>query len=129
MMEAESVRKYVLAVDDDGSILTGRTQAMTPTDASVELERKVVAYAAEYSTSQEDAVKRVMADPDNAELVRAYLAVDYFGPDRYDGTGTPANEVDRRARNYMVERRCSYSEAAAAVLDDDEDLRLAYAQS
>ena len=129
MLEAESVRKYVLAVDDDGRILTGRTQAMTPTDASVELERRMAAYAVECGTSQKDAVERVMANPDNAELVRVYLAVDDLGPQRYDDTGTPANEVHRRAREYMATRRCSYSEAATAVLDDDEDLRVAYAES
>ncbi len=129
MLEAESVRKYVLAVDDDGNILTGTTQAMTPTDAAVQIERRARAYAATHGTSQEAAVEGVMADPDNAELVRAYLAVDDLGPKRYDDSGTPANEADRRARQYMVERRCTYSEAAAAVFDDDEDLRLAYAQS
>ena len=129
MLEAESVRKYVLAVDDDGRILTGTTQAMTPTDASEELERRVAAYAVEYGTSQKDAVERVMADPDNAALIRTYLAVDDLGPNRFDDTGTPANEADRRAREYMATRRCSYSEAATAVLDDDEDLRVAYAQS
>ncbi len=129
MLEAESVRKYVLAVDDDGRILTGRTQAMTPTDAAVQIEQRARAYAATHGTSQEAAVEGVMADPDNAELVRVYLAVDDLGPQRHDDTGTPANEAHRRAREYMATRRCSYSEAATAVLDDDEDLRVAYAQS
>ena len=128
MLEAESVRKYVLAVDDDGKILTGRTQAMTPTDAAVQIERRARAYAATHGTSQKDAVEGVMADPDNAELVRVYLGVDDLGPNRFDDTG-PSKEADRRAREYMATRRCSYSEAATAVLDDDEDLRVAYARS
>jgi len=77
----------------------------------------------------EAAVEGVMADPDNADLVRAYLAVDDLGPKRYDDSGTPAHEADRRARQYMVERRCTYSKAVDAVFADDEDLRLAYARS
>jgi len=115
MLEAESVRKYVLAVDDDGRILTGRTETMTPTDAAVELERRLAAYAAIHGTSHEVALERVMADPDNAELVRVYLAVDDLGPHRYDDTG-PSNEAHRRAREYMATRGCGYSEAATAVL-------------
>ena len=127
-MEAECIRTYEFSIDDDGRISTEGTQAMTPTDASVELERRLAAYAAIHGTSHEVALERVMADPDNAELVRVYLAVDDLGPNRFDDTG-PSNEADRRAREYMVERRCSYSEAATAGLDDDEDLRVAYARS
>ena len=129
MMEAESVRTYVLAVDDDGRILTEANQPMSAADASVELERRVLAYASKHGTSQEAAVERVMSDSDNAELVRAYLAVDDLGPNRFDDSGTPAHEANRRARQYMVERRCTYSQAVDAVFADDEDLRLAYAQS
>lgn len=121
------IKKYGLELDTNGTLLRicGKGVCDVERTPAEELDQKTRSHMARTGVKEyAEAMRAVLrSEPD----LKARYAGLVDRPRRGEAV-TPAEEVDRRTRQYMRERgEKSYSVAMHAVLDADPELKEAYA--
>ena len=124
------IRHHVV-LDDSGQVLGRIGDPDLSDEAGVELDKLVKAYRAEHDVTYKRASDIVMSRPENSGLVHLYSGIPRdTGPERPTtimSSPDAGHEIARLAREHMARHCVSYSEASAVVMEENSELKTAYA--
>jgi hypothetical protein len=122
MMTCESVRKYTMALDDDGEIIGEAGSPEASHEAGIALDRQARSYSDTTGANYSEAFRVILAKPENSELAELYSGQPVV--QLHAQSNDPGTEVDRLAKLHEAEHKVNYSEALHAVLGDPVNAQL-----